>query len=171
MSGTRAPAGLRICKADYRLATHASAVVTLLNSYALDPMGGGVALSEAVKAGLVAAFATRPTIFSVLAFEGETDANPIGLANCIEGFSSFACRPLVNVHDLVVHPDYRGLGVAHAMLDLVEQLARERGACKITLEVLSGNARAMALYKQLGFLNYVLDPAKGDARLMQKSLD
>ena len=32
----------------------------------------------------------------------------VGLVNCIEGFSTFACRPLVNVHDVVVRESHRG---------------------------------------------------------------
>ena len=53
---------------------------------------------------------------------------------------------------------------------LVEQLARERGACKLTLEILSGNASAMKLYRRIGFDNYQLEPAMGHAQFMQKWL-
>jgi ribosomal protein S18 acetylase RimI-like enzyme len=56
------------------------------------------------------------------------------------------------------------------MLVLVEQLARERGACKLTLEVLSGNQPAQRLYARVGFAGYQLDPAMGDARFLQKWL-
>jgi hypothetical protein len=56
------------------------------------------------------------------------------------------------------------------MLALVETLSIARGACKLTLEVLSGNAGAMALYARCGFEAYVLDPAMGQARFMQKPL-
>ena len=52
-----------------------------------------------------------------------------------------------------------------------ETLARERGACKLTLEVLSGNAGAMRLYQRAGFAHYQLDPAMGQAGFMQKWLD
>jgi hypothetical protein len=37
--------------------------------------------------------------------------------------------------------------------------------------VLSGNASAMRLYARTGFADYVLDPAMGTARFMQKLLD
>jgi ribosomal protein S18 acetylase RimI-like enzyme len=56
------------------------------------------------------------------------------------------------------------------MLGLVEQLARARGACKLTLEVLEGNVPAQKLYRRLGFDNYQLDPAMGQAQFMQKWL-
>ena len=52
----------------------------------------------------------------------------------------------------------------------MEQIARERGACKLTLEVLQGNRGAGRLYERLGFADYQLDPAMGHARFMQKWL-
>lgn len=95
----------------------------------------------------------------------------MGLVNCLQGFSTFACKPLINVHDLAVHAAYRGRRIGERMLDLVEAQARARGACKITLEVLSGNTSAIRLYARAGFANYALDPAAGHASLMQKWLD
>jgi ribosomal protein S18 acetylase RimI-like enzyme len=109
-------------------------------------------------------------MFSVLAFDPAAGGLPVGLINCVEGFCTFACQPLVNVHDVVVAASHRGRGVAEQMLVLVEQLARARGACKLTLEVLEGNAPAQKLYRRLGFENYQLDPAMGQAQFMQKWL-
>lgn len=164
---------LRICRADYDNPTHADALVRLLDAYARDPMGGGEPLSEFALANLVPALATRPQAFSVLAFSCTGHPGnevPIGLVNCIEGFSTFACRPLVNVHDVTVLPDYRGQGVAEKMLALVDEIARARGACKLTLEVLQGNVGAVRLYRRVGFSNYQLDPAMGQAQFLQKWL-
>ena len=159
--------GVRVVLADYHDPVHANALVHLLDSYASDPAGGGEPLSEFAKTHLVAALAARPQAFSVLAFVGAT---AVGLVNCIEGFSTFACRPLVNVHDVAVLPAFRGRGVGEQMLALVEQLARGRGACKLTLEVLSGNAPAARLYQRVGFEAYQLDPAMGHAQFLQKWL-
>lgn len=161
---------VRVCLADYANPAHAHAVVALLDAYARDPMGGGAPLSEFAKTHLVSSLAARPQVFSVLAFMGTDDATPVGLANCMEGFSTFACRPLVNVHDLAVLPVYRGQRIGECILDLVEVIARQRGACKITLEVLQGNTKAMQLYTRVGFANYQLDPAMGQAQFLQKWL-
>ena len=49
--------------------------------------------------------------------------------------------------------------------------ARARGACKLTLEVLSGNHHANQLYARVGFACYQLDPAMGHAQFLQKWLD
>ena len=65
------------------------------------PWGGGVA-----------ELAACPQAFSVLAFAGGDETTPVGLVNCFEGFSTFACRPLVNVHDVAVLGSYRGRCIA-----------------------------------------------------------
>ena len=161
---------IRVVRADYANLAHAAALVALLDAYALDPMGGGEGLTDFAKAALVPALAARPQAFSVLAFASADDSTPVGLVNCIEGFSTFACKPLVNVHDVAVLSGYRGQRIGKRMLELVETLALERGACKLTLEVLSGNAGAVKLYERVGFANYELDPAMGQANFMQKWL-
>ena len=158
---------LSVCRADYQNPGHARALVALLDAYAQDPAGGGEPLSDFARTHLVAELAARPQAFSVLAF---ADDQPVGLVNCIEGFSTFACRPLVNIHDVAVLPSHRGQRVAGEMLALAETIARERGACKLTLEVLQGNASAIRLYQRTGFAGYQLDPAMGQAQFFQKWL-
>lgn len=161
------PSRLSVCRADYQNPGHARALVALLDAYAQDPAGGGEPLSDFARTHLVAELAARPQAFSVLAFAGD---QPVGLVNCIEGFSTFACRPLVNIHDVAVLPSHRGQRVAEQMLALVETIARERGACKLTLEVLQGNASAIRLYQRTGFAAYQLDPAMGQAQFFQRWL-
>lgn len=159
---------ITVRRADYADVADAAAVVMLLDAYASDPAGGGEPLSDFAKANLVPSLAARPTAFSILAFDG---AQPVGLVNCIEGFSTFACLPLVNVHDVAVLASHRGRRIGELMLALAEQVARERGACKLTLEVLSGNTGACRLYQRIGFENYQLDPTMGHAQFMQKWLE
>lgn len=164
---------LFVLPADYANPTHAGALVMLLDAYARDPAGGGAPLSEFARTHLVRELAARPQAFSVLALDGTAvdSAAPVGLINCMEGFSTFSCRPLVNVHDVVVLDSHRGQRVGEQMLARVEQIARARGACKLTLEVLAGNRRALRLYERVGFAGYQLDPAFGQAQFMQKWLD
>jgi ribosomal protein S18 acetylase RimI-like enzyme len=162
---------IRVVRADYANPIHAAALVMLLDAYASDPMGGGEPLSDFAKANLVPSLAARPQAYTVLAFASADDSVPVGLVNSIEGFSTFKCQPLVNVHDVAVLPGYRGQRIGEQMLELVETIARERGACKLTLEVLSGNTGAEKLYRRVGFAYYELDPAMGQAGFMQKWLD
>ncbi|MFP5410483.1 MAG: GNAT family N-acetyltransferase [Gammaproteobacteria bacterium] len=159
---------IAIVRADYADPVHATALIDLLDHYARDPAGGGEPLSDFARISLIDALAARPFVFSVLAFDGGT---PVGLVNAIEGFSTFACAPLVNIHDVVVRDTHRGRGIAAQLFAEVETIARERGACKLTLEVLSGNRAARTLYEKLGFDDYRLDPAMGEAKFMQKWLD
>ena len=153
--------------ADYHNPQHAEHIVSLMDSYARDPMGGGQGLAEEVKEALVNELAKRSFAFSVLCYVGTV---PAGLTNCFEGFSTFAAKPLINVHDIVVHPDFRGRNLSQTMLAKVEQIARNRSCCKITLEVLSGNSVAQQAYRKFGFEHYQLDPAAGQAQFWHKKL-
>ena len=76
----------------------------------------------------------------------------------------------INVHDVAVLASHRGQRVGEQMLALAEQIAVQRGACKLTLEVLSGNRSAIKLYERIGFSAYQLDPAMGSAQFLQKWL-
>ena len=87
-----------------------------------------------------------------------------------EGFSTFLCKPLINIHDLVVLEQYRGAGLSHKMLQKVEDIAIQKGCCKLTLEVLAGNEVAKSSYSKFGFSGYQLDPKTGGAHFWQKSL-
>lgn len=144
-----------------------AALVQLLNAYALDPMGGGEPLAIEVQAQLCQQLAQVPGAVALLAWLGE---EPVGVATAFAGFSTFAAKPLLSVHDLAVLPAHRGRGIGQALLGALEQIARERGCCKMTLEVLSNNLRAQASYRQFGFAGYALDPSQGQALFWQKWL-
>lgn len=152
---------------DLKNPAHAEAVVYLLNEYAKDEMGGGSELTEFVKENLVSELQKRAQIFTVIAFSQHQAA---GLAICIEGFSSFSCKPLLNIHDMVVAPKFRGRKISQKILEKVEEIAKERGCCKLTLEVLEGNKIAQNAYRSFGFEGYELNPKMGKAMFWQKPL-
>jgi len=156
-----------VLQASYTNPVHAEAICHVLNGYAEDPMGGGRSLPAEVLLHLPEELAKRPHAFSVLAF---VNGEPAGLINCFEGFSTFACRPLVNIHDVAVMKAFRGLGLSQKMLQKVEDIARQRGCCKMTLEVLEGNAVAQASYDKFGFAAGMFDPAHGRMLFWTKSL-
>lgn len=153
--------------ADYQDAADAKAIGHLLNCYASDPMGGGQPLPTSIMESIASQLSQRPYAFSILAF---VDGKPAGLTNCFESFSTFHCRPLINIHDVVVVEAFRGHGLSQKMLAVVEDIARKKGCCKITLEVLQGNSVAKNAYQKLGFAAYELDPAMGQAEFWQKPL-
>ncbi len=158
---------IEIVEADLMLPEHAMTVIQLLDEYAHDPMGGGKALPPFVRANLVSELRKRDAAHAILAF---FDGEPAGLVTCLEGFSTFACRPLLKVHDVIVSAEHRGRGLSKRMLEVAEAVALRLGCCKMTLEVLEGNVVAQAAYKSCGFASYELDPRMGQAMFWEKKL-
>lgn len=158
---------VQIVLANYTNPQHAQDLVLLLNNYALDPMGGAEGLSEYTKANLVNELSETKNAFSVICY---VDNKPAGLINCFQGFSTFKCKPIINIHDVTVSSEYRGLGLSNQMMAKVEQVAQIRGACKLTLEVLEGNIIAQKSYEKFGFKGYELDPEMGKAMFWEKAL-
>jgi len=159
---------VELIKADYENERHSKDLIMLLNAYANDPMGGGESLTDYVQENLVATLSSRTDVFTVLCY---VDGEPAGIINCVEGFSTFSCKPLINIHDCGVLDKFRGLGLSLKMFSEVEKIAIERGCCKLTLEVLQGNDVAKNAYKKLGFSGYELDPALGHALFWEKKLN
>jgi len=158
---------INIILVDYSNSQQGNDLVLLLDSYARDPMGGGEQLSEFVKDNLIAELAKRDFGLSLIAY---VDNRPAGLLNAFEGFSTFACKPLFNVHDIIVLEQFRGLQLSQLLLQELEIIARTKGCCKITLEVLEGNAIAQRAYRKAGFAGYELDPKMGKAMFWHKKL-
>jgi len=158
---------IEIVRADLRQPEHARAVVDLVNAYATDPMGNGGPLPPDVLEQLVPCLCEHPTTLIFLAYQ---EAEPVGIAVCFLGFSTFAARPLVNVHDLAVLPEYRGRGIGRKLLEAVEQSARKLGCCKVTLEVGQDNHLAKGLYRSIGFAEMMSAEAAGAAVFMTKKL-
>lgn len=156
-----------VVRADYDNPKHAADIVTMLRSYAMDEMGGGEDLSAKAQGALVPGLKATPAAFSLLAYIGE---EVVGLANLMTTFSSFAGKPLLNIHDIAVSKEHRSKGIGRKLFDEIHKIADEMGACKVTLEVLEGNAPAKALYASLGYGDYVLDPKMGKAMFWQKRL-
>ncbi len=158
-------------RVDYAAAQDRAALPALLDHYARDPMGGGAPLAIDVLKRLCDELGNRPFAFSFIAWaQTSLGEQAVGLANCFEGYSTFKAAPLINIHDIVVHSDWRGQGVGQALMQAVETEGCARKACKITLEVLTGNAVAMKSYERFGFAPYALDPKAGTATFMQKWL-
>lgn len=167
MTPSHSPSAIRIVEADLASEAHSRAIVELLDHYARDPMGGGVPLAASTRANLIGELRKRNTAHVILAL---VDDEPAGLVNCFEGFSTFACKPLLNIHDVVVAAAHRGKGLSKMMLEQAQTLALRLGCCKMTLEVLEGNTVAQAAYRTFGFAGYELDPQMGRAMFWEKKL-
>ena len=159
---------IEIVEADLDRPEHQHAVLELTDAYAADPMGNGKPLSAEVRGALIPGLRQHPTTVIFLAYQGN---NAIGIANCFIGFSTFAARPLINVSDLAVLPDYREQHIGRRLLEAVERKAREIGCCKLTIEVQENNHRARHVYETAGFSQAVYVEEAGGALFLSKPLN
>ncbi|WP_197468052.1 GNAT family N-acetyltransferase [Neptuniibacter marinus] len=158
---------IKVDLVDYTCNQDTKDMMDLLACYALDIMGGGDPLSEYTKVNLASELAKLPHAFSFICY---VDKKPAGLINCFDAFSTFKCKPIINIHDVIVLPEYRGLGLSQIMLKKVEEVAEHKGCCKLTLEVLEANQPAQAAYTKFGFSGYELNPKIGQALFWEKTL-
>ncbi len=156
-----------IRRIDFADGSHVAALLALLDEYASGPTGRGYGLDDRVKSRLPAVLAARAYFVGWLAF---VDGQAAGVVNCFEGVSTFRAEPLLNIHDIAVTARFQRRGVGRALLGAVEEEARVRGCCKITLEVLDGNEAAVRAYLAAGFEPFELDPAMGAARFFERKL-
>lgn len=160
---------IQIVKADLLNAHHQDAILAMMDAYSNDPMGDGKPLSEFARKHLIDGLRTHPTTLVFLAFEGD---RPVGIATCFGGFSTFAARPLINISDFYIDPEFRGRGLGRTLLAAIEREARDKGCCKLTLEVQENNSRARSIYGRFGFAQavYAADMMGGGSIYMVKPL-
>ncbi|HUR47432.1 MAG TPA: GNAT family N-acetyltransferase [Candidatus Saccharimonadales bacterium] len=146
---------------------HQRTVLALVDAYSQDEMGDGGPLSDEARQSLIPALRQHPTTMILVAYKDKT---PVGIAVCFRGFSTFAARPLLNIHDLSVMPGHRGEGIGLRLLRAVEEKARELGCCKLTLEVQEKNTRARKTYKAAGFAHSIHSEEAGPCYFLSKRL-
>jgi ribosomal-protein-alanine N-acetyltransferase len=106
--------------------------------------------------------------------------DPVGAAGAdgeVVGYVIFwQIRDDVQVNNVAVRPDCRGLGLGEALMRYAIAKVRAAGAAFMTLEVRQSNTAAVSLYKKLGFetmgtrKNYYTRPDE-DAYVMALVLD
>ena len=153
--------------ADLDHVDHQSAILRLLNEYAQLPMIRGRPLSDEVLDSLIPKLQQHPHTTIFLAYH---DTEAVGLAICFLGFSTFAAKPLLNIHDLAVTERCRGQGIGRTLLARAEEKARELGCCKLTLEVDGNNAKARRVYEAAGFRASQHVPENGPPLFLSKVL-
>jgi GNAT superfamily N-acetyltransferase len=141
-------AAITVIRADLQNPDHQRDILTLISAYATDPMGMGRPLPADVRDSLIQNLQAHPTTRIFLAY---ADGVACGLATCFVGFSTFTARPLINIHDLAVLPQFRNRGIGPQLLRAVEDEARSMGCVRLTLEVLRVNHRARRVYQTFGF--------------------
>jgi len=196
--GVEQPPIIEVIPIDLGDPSHVEGLQAMLREYALSPQGGASALQDEALARLPRLLADRahyvgwlawlsnpkpvragPSLTEPQAMPGPEGSSAlaasarqcIGLLNAFEGVSTFRAQPLLNLHDIAVTASWRGRGVGRALMAAAEAYAKARGCCKLTLEVLEGNTRAIGLYRSAGFDPYELDPAMGRALFFEKWID
>jgi GNAT superfamily N-acetyltransferase len=167
MESPETDSSIDVIEADLNRPDHQRDVLALTAAYALDPMGNGGPLPPEVLERIIPGLKNHPTTLIFLAYKNQ---QAVGLATCFRGFSTFAALPLINIHDLVVLPDHRGMGIGHRLLAAVEQWARATGCCKVTLEVQENNTKARRTYEQAGFSQGLYSPTTGGSLYYWKTL-
>lgn len=110
------------CKADLNDEIVAAAVVDLLNSYACDFCGGNEPIPDYSRENLISELRKRLTAHVFVAQDTGRSDEYVGLAICFEGFSTFACKPLINIHDFYVRPEFRRQGISSALMFAIGDL-------------------------------------------------
>jgi ribosomal protein S18 acetylase RimI-like enzyme len=157
---------MRIIDADLNDPVHREAVVALTDAYARMPIGGGKPLGEDVRARL----ADGLRECGAVVFLAEVDERFVGIITCVKSYSSFAARPVLNVHDLAVLAGFWGRGIGDALLAAMEARARATGCVKVTLEVRADNAAGRKLYARRGYAGAEFEAQAGATLFCTKVL-
>jgi RimJ/RimL family protein N-acetyltransferase len=82
----------------------------------------------------------------------EVDGEPAGYVALGRATRLESNRHVLYVRGLNVAPDHQRHGIGRALLGAAVEAAREQGARRLTLRVLSTNPQARALYESFGFV-------------------
>jgi diamine N-acetyltransferase len=93
----------------------------------------------------------------------ELERQPAGYVIVLFGFSLEYGGRVLEIDELFIQTEFRGLGLGKAILEFVGAQAHEIGAVLLTLETESDNENAQAFYGKHGF-------TKLERRLMRKRL-
>jgi ribosomal protein S18 acetylase RimI-like enzyme len=140
---------ISIVECDFSNRLHTTALIRLMNDYMADEMGGKrPPYTKVMEEQVIRGLEKHPSKLILLAMlNGEF----VGLANCFINFGTFAGKPFINIHDIVVLRSYRGKRIGQCLMEKIALKARKMDCAKITLEVRTDNLYARKLYKKLGY--------------------
>jgi len=128
--------------------THCAKLLDLLNAYMKDEMGIGQSMPTGLGPKIIEGLKKHPAYLGFFVLVEDQFA---ALANCNLNFSTWKARPLINIHDFIVAPEFRKQGIGLFLLKEIENYARENHCCKVNLEVRCDNTKAQKLYQKVGF--------------------
>lgn len=80
----------------------------------------------------------------------EDGATPVGFALFYRNYSTWTGRPGLYLEDLFVLEEYRGRGIAGALMRRLREIAVERGWSRMDWAVLNWNTAAQSFYREQG---------------------
>ncbi len=92
-------------------------------------------------------FGSEPQAETLLAFENDT---AVGFALFFSNYSTFLGRGGIHLEDLFVLEAFRGRGYGKALLDKMQDIAKERQAGRLEWNVLDWNTPAIEFYESMG---------------------
>jgi len=139
---------IHIIKGDLNNAEHAEQFLRLTAAYMADPMGEVNPWTDQQKVDVLKEMKQHPCALILFA---KADDKIVGICTCFYAYSTFLAKPLLNIHDIYVDEQYRGIGIAKKLIGSIDQEAVNKNCGKITLEVRRDNLNARDLYKNQGF--------------------
>ena len=133
---------------DLKRESHCIELINLMDIYMRDEMGLGRPMPEALKPRIIEGLKNHR---GYLGFFVRVGVEYAALANCNLNFSTWQAKPLINIHDFIVAPDFRKKGVGLFLLEQIEKYARKKNYCRVNLEVRHDNFKAQNLYKKAGY--------------------
>jgi GNAT superfamily N-acetyltransferase len=138
-------AGIRIRRAERSDADALLKLITALAAFESLPPPDAGARARLIEHG----FGEAPKFEAWLA-EYDSAVEPVGYALLFGTYSTFLARPTLYLEDLFVLPEYRGQGIGGALLHHCVDLAYQRGCGRMEWACLDWNARAKAVYEEMG---------------------
>jgi len=127
---------------------HVNALLILMNDYMEDKMGLESSLEKDLGERIISGLKIQN---NYLGFLLKVENKYVGLANCFIGFSTFKAKQLINIHDFIITPSFRGNKGGEFLLNGIYNYAKINDFCKVTLEVRYDNEIAQNLYKKVGY--------------------
>jgi GNAT superfamily N-acetyltransferase len=87
-------------------------------------------------------------------------AGVVGMVSILFSVSTAEGGRVAWLEDMIVHPDWRGMGIGRGLLDEAIKKTREAGCLRITLLTDLTNELAMSFYERSGFIRSQMRPMR-----------
>ncbi|MGH2598722.1 MAG: GNAT family N-acetyltransferase [Dehalococcoidia bacterium] len=131
-------------------------LATLLSTaFAEEFAGAGTDAAAVQRQVRASSWAQTPGIRHLMALLGARFAYFVAVCRGrVVGSTAIGGGRLLTISSVAVLPEFRGLGIAHALMERAHRFALEHGRDRVVLDVLAHNTPALRLYERLGYEEY-----------------